>query len=179
MYFALRNEPGSGNRSALWAIDLRWLERKAHETLVLDGHISPEHGPAKIAYLNAVLRQSEKPLVVRIDPQWANDRMVAQKGFFLWKLYKEIPFFDQMLMSMMLNREIVESPVLRKLEVSPELRDCFLERLRERDVHGAALFPGRDFCEPLKLKLQAMVERAKAEHEEELRFAQMGEVVRG
>jgi hypothetical protein len=95
-------------------------------------------------------------------------------------LYEETPLFDEMLMDMMLHPEIVQSPVIRKLEVSPELRSCFLERLfREKNIHEASLFPGRDFCEPLKLELRAMVERAKAEYEEELRSVQMGEVVRG
>jgi hypothetical protein len=76
--------------------------------------------------------------------------------------------------------EIVQSPVIRKLEVSPELRYSFLERLfREKNVNKTSLFPGRDFCETLRLELRAMVERAKAEYEEELRSVQMGEVVPG
>jgi FRG domain len=179
MYFALRDEPGGGSSSALWAIDLRRLEQKAQETLNLDESTLPAHRPARVTFLNTLLRESEKPLVVRIDPQRPNDRMVAQKGFFLWKMYEEIPFFDQMLMAMMLNPEIVQSPVIRKLEVSPELRSRFLERLfREKNVHEAALFPGRDFCEPLRIELRAMVESAKAEYEENLRAVQMGEVVR-
>ena len=85
-----------------------------------------------------------------------------------------------MLIDMMLNPEIVQSPIIRKLEVSLELRSSFLERLfREKNIHTATLFPGHDFCEPLKLELLEMVERAKAAYEEELRSVQMGEVVRG
>jgi hypothetical protein len=106
--------------------------------------------------------------------------MKAQKGFFLWKLYAETPLFDEMLMGMMLHSRIVRSPVIRKLDVSPELRNDFLEkRLRGMNVHNDTLLPGHEFCEGLRLELQGMVERAKAKDEEELRFLQMGEVVRG
>jgi hypothetical protein len=178
MFFALQKEPGGGNRSALWAIDLSWLEQKAQERLALDGSRLPANGPARISYLNALLNQSKNPLVVRIDPLHANERMVAQKGFFLWKLDKENPLLDQMLMDMMLHPEFVQAPVIRKLEVWPELRSYFLERLfREKNIDEARLFPGRDFCEPLRLELRAMAASAKAEYEEELRAFQMGEVV--
>jgi FRG domain len=173
MYFALREEPKEGSRCAVWAIDLDWLERKAQESLGGQGSRVPARGQARIDYLNALLDQSKKPLVIRIDPLRENERMVAQKGFFLWKLYEETPLFDQMLMDMMLHPEIMHSPVIRKLEVSPELRGCFLEKLfREKNVHETSLFPGRDFCEPLRSELRAMVERAKAEYEGELQSLQ-------
>jgi len=55
--------------------------------------------------------------------------MAVQKSFFLWKLYRDTPLFDSMLIDMMLNPEIVQSPIIRKLEVSLELRSSFLERL--------------------------------------------------
>jgi len=85
-----------------------------------------------------------------------------------------------MLIDMMLNPEIVQSPAIRKLEVSLELRSSFLERLfRDKGIHKASLFPGHDFCEPLKLELLEMVECAKAAYEEELRSVQMDEVLRG
>jgi FRG domain len=178
MYFALREEPAKGSRSAVWAIDLDWLRRKERE--ILGAAVSTHNSGARFRYLNSLLGQSKIPLVVPIEPQWTNERIAAQKGFFLWKLYEETPLFDEMLMDMMLHPEIVQSPVIRKLEVSPELRGGFMERLfREKNLHEASLFPGRDFCEPLKLELQEMVERAKAEDEEHLRSIQMDEVVRG
>jgi hypothetical protein len=128
------------------------------------------------ARLNALLLESEKPLVIRIDPEHTNERMAAQKGFFLWKLYERTPLFDQMLIDMMLHPRIVETPVVRKLEISPKLHRSFLEKLsRESGIHDASLFPGDDFCEPLKLELRATVERAKAEYEDELRLLQISE----
>jgi hypothetical protein len=177
MYFALQEEPTEGNRSAVWAIDLNWLKRKEWE---IPGSPLTVHDPgAGFSYPNWLLDQSKIPLVVSIDLRWKNERMEAQKGFFLWKLYAETPLFDEMLMDMMLHSETMQSPVIRKLEVIPELRRYFLERLREKNVCKPSLFPGRDFCEPLKLELQAMVELAKAEDAEELRVLQMSEVVDG
>jgi hypothetical protein len=180
MYFALRKEPKAGNRSALWAIDLSWLERKARQVFAVEGSKSSEYGPPRIDYSNILLNQSKTPLVIKVAPDHANERMVAQKGFFLWKLYRETPLFDQMLMDMMLHPEFVQAPVIRKLEVSPELRSYFLGRLRqENNIDEARLFPGRDFCEPLRLALRAMVEHAKAEYEDELRSVQIGQAVHG
>jgi hypothetical protein len=178
LYFALREEPTGGNRSAVWAIDLDWLKRKEREKL---GASVAAHDPgAGFRYTNWLLDQSKIPLVVPLDLQWKNERMEAQKGFFLWKLYAETPLFDEMLMDMMLHPEIAQSPVVRKLEVSPKLRNWFLERLfREKNLNEVTLFPGHDFCEPLRIDLQAMVEGAKAADEEELRLLQMDEVVRG
>jgi hypothetical protein len=85
-----------------------------------------------------------------------------------------------MLMDMMLHSQSLQSPVIRKLEVRPELRNDFLERrLRGKNVYNDTLLPGHEFCERLRLELQAMVECAKAEDEEELRLLQVDEVVRG
>jgi hypothetical protein len=174
MYFALLEEPKGVNRSAVWAIDLDWLQRKEREML---GNATPiQDLRTRINYKNSLIDESEKLLVVRIDPEQRNARMVAQKGFFLWKLYRDTPLFDEMLMVMMLHPEIVQSPVIRKLEVSPELRNDFLERLsREKGIHKDTLFPGTNFCEQLKVELWTMV----AEYEQELRSIQVGKVVDG
>ena len=181
MYFALRNEPRKENDSAVWAIDLGWLERKAQEILGPKGAAQTSHGCLSTPDLvNALLREMQIPLVVRIDPQNRNERMAAQKGFFLWKLYEQMPLFDQMLIDMMLHPGVVESPVVRRLEIGPSLRRSFLERLcREKNIHEASLFPGDDFCEPLRLELRARVDRAKTEFEAELRSIQMSETIHG
>jgi hypothetical protein len=109
---------------------------------------------------NDLLDQSETPLVARIDPAIANERMFAQQGFFLWKLLEETPFFDQILMTMMIHPELVERPVLRKLEVAAEFRMEFLDILRSMNIHRASLFPGLDgFCQSLKVGLEIKVRR--------------------
>ena len=97
-------------------------------------------------------------MIARIDPALANERMSAQRGFFLWKLFEETPFFDQVLMSMIIHPAIPERPVVRKLEVGTGQRIRFLENLREMNIHRASLFPGLDgFCQSLKLDLEIKV----------------------
>lgn len=180
IYFALREPSCNQEHFALWAIDLDWLELKARCTLGTKWIGLNEMDPqAKNNLFNNLLDEEAQPLVVRIDPFRRNDRLEAQKGFFLWKLFEKTPLFDQMLMDMMLNPEIVQSPVIRKLEVSAELRADFLERLRERYVYEDRLFPGHNFCDSLKIELQSTVERARAEYEAELRAVQIGEVETG
>lgn len=153
-------------RRAVWAIDLHWLEAKERAHL----GPAPNDAKARTTYLNGLFDQNEKPLIVGIDPPQANERMFAQQGFFLWKLFEETPFFDQILVSMMTD-PILERPVIRKLEVDENLRIEFLEKLRDMNIHRASLFPGIDgFCQSLKLNLEirvatraAQVERALAD----------------
>jgi hypothetical protein len=119
-------------------------------------------------YLKGLLSQKQKPLIVRIDPLQSNERMVAQQGFFLWKLFEETPYFDQTLMSMMIHPRMPTRPVIRKLEVGERLRIEFLENLRAKYIHRASLFPGLDgFCQSLKIGLEIKVAR-EAAHASEL-----------
>jgi hypothetical protein len=116
-----------------------------------------------------LLEQRGEPLIVKIDPLQGNERMSAQQGFFLWKLYEPTPFFDQILISMMRDR-IQERPVIRKLTVGADLRIEFLERLQCMNIHRGSLFPGLDgFCKFLKTDLEIEVakeaERRRADLE--------------
>jgi hypothetical protein len=148
--------------SAIWAIDLDWLKSKEEEAL---GQM-PDDPRARTERLNGLLGQKEKPLVVRIDPLQGNERMFAQQGFFLWKLFEETPFFDQILMSMIIHPAIPERPVIRKLEVGRGMRIKFLENLRAMNIHRASLFPGLDgFCQSLKLDLEIKVANEAARSE--------------
>jgi len=61
--------------SAVWAIDLDWLEQKSMEVLG-----PPEDPKARVQLLNSVLEQKQ-PLIVRIDPFHGNERMFAQQVF--------------------------------------------------------------------------------------------------
>ena len=166
LYFAIEESPQSADwaqpkersraerNSAIWAVDLDWLEEKGKEHLEL----MPDDPKARKEYLNGLLNQKDKPLIARVDPALANERMSAQQGFFLWKLFEETPFFDQILMSMIIHPAIPEQPVLRKLEVGAGQRVKFLENLREMNIHRASLFPGLDgFCQSLKLDLEIKV----------------------
>jgi FRG domain len=138
---------------AIWAIDLQWL--KTHEEQHLG--LIPTETKERTNYLNGLLDKSEKPLVVQIDPLHANERMFAQQGFFLWKLFEGAPYFDQILTSMVLDPILVR-PVIRKLEIHVSQRIPFLEGLRSMNIHRASLFPGLDgFCQSLKLDLEIKV----------------------
>lgn len=144
--------------SAVWAINLKWLEEKATQEL---GSISDDPR-TRIQYLNGVLGEKKRPLIVRIDPLQGNERMFTQQGFFLWKLYAETPYFDQILISMMLNPELPGRPVIRKLRIGETHRIEFLKSLREMNIHRASLFPGIDgFCQSLRVDLQIKVDRER------------------
>ena len=80
--------------------------------------------------MDGLLDQSETPLITKIDPLQANERMAAQQGFFLWKLYEETPYLDPILISMMKDT-ISARQVIRKLKVGEELRIEFLESKRQ------------------------------------------------
>lgn len=159
-----QNQQGVQRKRAIWAVDLHWLEGKERAHL---GTV-PTDTNARTTYLNGLLDQNEKQLIVRIDPPQANERMFAQQGFFLWKLFERTSFFDQILVSMM-KEPIMDRPVVRKLEVDENLRVEFLEKLRAMNIHRASLFPGLDgFCEFLKLDLEIRVAKRAAEAERAL-----------
>jgi hypothetical protein len=152
LYFAVEEKRARDDGySAVWAIDLDWLETKRQK------HLESIDPKDRAAYLSGLLEQRGAPLVVKIDPSQANERMSAQQGFFLWKLYEGTPFFDQILISMMTD-PIQERPVIRKLKVGEDLRIEFLERLQSVNIHRGSLFPGLDgFCKFLKTDLEIEV----------------------
>ncbi|MGH9607462.1 MAG: FRG domain-containing protein [Terracidiphilus sp.] len=145
------NEEKDDGCSAVWAMDLHWLETKKQKFL------ESKDPKGRTAHLNDLLDQCDRPLIVKIDPPQGNERMSAQQGFFLWKLYEETPFFDQILISMMID-PIQERPVIRKLKIGMDLRIGFLESLRSMNIHSGSLFPGLDgFCQSLKTELEIRV----------------------
>ncbi len=175
LYFAIEKQ---GAIPAIWAIDLNWLERRGRELLTSKGLPPvPFALEPRRHCLNAVLSAKKMPLIVRIDPLENNPRMVVQRGFFLWKLFEETPFFDQILTSMIIHPEIPSLPVIRKLKVPSEQRVQFLERLGGMDIHRTALFPvGHNgtqrlevFCHSLKLNLQKKVSLEEEQASQELR----------
>lgn len=154
LYFAVEEPPREhkdDRNSAIWAIDLHWLETKEQKLL------ESKDVKDRTAYLSSLLDQCERPLIVKIDPPQANERMSAQQGFFLWKLFENTPCFDQILISMMMD-PVQDKQVIRKLKVGASLRIEFLENLRSMNVHRGSLFPGLDgFCQSLKTDLEIRV----------------------
>jgi hypothetical protein len=152
MYFAVeekameKRQREEESHSAVWAIDLAWLETKGRELLHLKNSAPTVVGgsPGEVAdYTNRLLRETEESVIVRINPQMSNPRLFAQQGLFLCKLYHEASF-GQMLMRMMTYPEPTDRPVLRKIEVGTSLRIKFLKHLRAMNIHRASLFPGLD-----------------------------------
>jgi FRG domain len=186
LYFAIENEPdlvqveatAREKVSAVWTIDLNWLEARGSEILTSYGQKPiPSDEKARVRYLNSLLDHKTEPLIVRIDPLKGNPRMTAQKGFFLWKLYEETPFFDQILTTMIAHPEIPQLPVVRKLTFPYGLRGEFLEKLREVDIDRRSLFPAEEidtqtleaFSESLKSELRKKVEWEKNKNIQEIK----------
>jgi hypothetical protein len=127
----------------------------------------PDEPNARIEYLKAALSQQKEPMIVRIDPQYPNQRLLTQTGLFLWKLFEETPLFDPILASMMIHPTMPERPVIKKLEVGEDLRIEFLQNLRAMDIHRDSPFPeSDDFCKPLKRSLEMKVEEEVARVEQ-------------
>jgi FRG domain-containing protein len=131
--------------SAVWAIDLDWLETKGRELLKSKGKPPvADSSPAEVAdYMNRLLLETEESVIVKINPTMANPRLFAQQGIFLCKLYHQASF-GQILMTMMLHPETTDHPVIRKIEIASSLRIKFLKHLRAMNIHRASLFPGLD-----------------------------------
>jgi hypothetical protein len=107
--------------------------------------------------VNRLLSQTDKPVIVKIDPLRQSRRMAAQQGLLLCKLIHQATF-SQILTSMMMHPTLQECPVVRKLVIDDDLRIECSKRLREMNIHSASLFPGIDgFSKSLKLDLEIKV----------------------
>jgi hypothetical protein len=152
MYFAVEDKANEKRprekemHSAVWAIDLAWLETKGRE-LLQSKNVAPsavDSSPSETAdYTNHLLRETEEPVIVRINPPMSNPRLFAQRGIFLCKLFHQASF-GQILMTMMMHPEPTDQPVIRKLEIGRSLRIKFLKHLRAMNIRRASLFPGLD-----------------------------------
>lgn len=165
LYFAVADEPSEAC-SAVWGIDLRWLQVKENELLGSDRSESltstTDDGRDRAQYMNRLLHQGETAVVVQIDPLRASERMAAQQGLLLCKLFHQATF-SGVLMRMMIHPDVPDRPVLRKLTVDKSLRIECLKRLREMNIHSASLFPGLDgFGKSLKCDLEIKVKSASA-----------------
>jgi hypothetical protein len=148
LYFAIENG-ASESHCAVWAIDSDWLEKRGREILeqkeiklALVEQRAVKSSPAD-ADTNRLLRETEAPLVLRINPAMSNPRLFAQQGLFLCKLIEQASV-SQLLMAMVMYPTLTDKPVIRKLDIRSDLRIKFLKRLRAMNIHRASLFPGLD-----------------------------------
>ena len=146
LYFAVENG-ASGSHCAVWAIDSDWLEergRKVLEQKEIKSALVEQRAPVSVdTDTNRLLRGTEAPLVLRINPAMSNPRLFAQQGLFLCKLIEKASV-SQLLMSMVMYPTLTERPVIRKLDIKSDLRIRFLKRLSTMNIHRASLFPGLD-----------------------------------
>jgi len=162
LYFAVADEPNEAC-SAVWAIDLQWLTRRARELLSSEAsRPAGEDVTLGAKHINRVLRETKVPVIIQIEPLRTSERMAAQQGVLLCKLFHQATF-SQILMRMIIEPDVPDYPVLRKLSIERNLRIEFLKRLREMNIHSASLFPGIDgFARSLKLDLEIKVKSAQA-----------------
>lgn len=141
-YFAFEKEAQEDEkRSAIWAIDLDWLEKRGQELLQAKGWILTGDNPEDRArWENRLLTECQEAVIIKMNPLQPNDRMAAQEGILLCKLF-HVAFFSQTLMRMMMYPEVVQQPVVRKLEIDTQHRAEFLDKLRAMNIHRASLFP--------------------------------------
>jgi hypothetical protein len=165
LYFALEDESQEeAGQSAVWAIDLDWLERKGSELRNSNSSTASAEGSVtESEHINNLLRQTDEPIIVKINPFRSNERLFAQQGLFLCKLFHPATF-GLILMTMMIHPLTPDQPVVRKLVVDRRLRIEFLKHLRTMNIHRASLFPGLDgFGRSLGLDLEMKVKSADAE----------------
>jgi hypothetical protein len=158
MYFALEDEPVRDEKcSALWAIDLAWLQAKAEELIFSVKNPPFSSSPdLRAKQINQLLEMpsSQHGVILAVPPVVGNERLAAQQGILLCKLFPEATFY-QVLMRMMIKNDLTDRPVIKKLEVSAANRIEFLKHLRTMNIHRSSLFPGLDgFGRFLKLDLE-------------------------
>lgn len=143
-YFALEEQARARSQcSAIWALDLDWLGRRARE--LIPGNLWPtDFDTAALDWeQDDLLIGYDQPTILRVEPRQSNKRMIAQNGVLLCKLKHKV-YFSVSLMSMMIHPELVEEPVLRKLEIHTSQREEFLRRLKEKNIDRTSLFPDED-----------------------------------
>jgi FRG domain len=141
-YFAFEKEAQEeGRRSAVWAIDLDWLERRGRELLTSEVvKLAGNDEESRARWENSLIEECRDPVIIKVKPSEICDRMAAQRGILLCKLFDEASF-SLILMRMMIHPEIPDQPVVRKLEIAASHRAEFLTELRAMGIHRASLFP--------------------------------------
>lgn len=163
LYFAIET---AEKESAVWAIDLEWVDRTSTELLrKYDAHCPDRLDvESRCKYFNNLVFEqhtpwNDHPVVISPDPLRKNERMTAQQGHFLRALDYNTPF-DVSLLWMIRGTgdpTAADRP-LRKLIVTPCERIRILTELRRMNIHSASLFPGLDgLARSLKIELDIRI----------------------
>jgi hypothetical protein len=141
-YFAFEHEAQDAEkRSAIWALDLDWLEKRGRELLPPEVLVSAgDDAETHARWENRLIEECHEAVIIKVSPLSVNDRMAAQRGVLLCKRFHQA-YFSVTLMTMMIHPAVPDYPVVRKLEVDAGQRKEFLERLRAMSIHRESLFP--------------------------------------
>lgn len=134
LFFALERESSEGY-SAVWAIDLEWLEQSAASRLGLPYPLNLTSADVD----RLLLDNTDRPVVFPI-PQRSGARISAQEGLLLAKLVRNV-HFNKVLASMFFNSPPPERPVIRKIRIPISARARLVEFLCDAGVTKDALFP--------------------------------------
>ena len=140
-FFAFEHEAVRDRKySAIWALDMDWLEKRGLEMLPPDfATVVNGVSEGRARCQERLLSRCQEVVIVRIFPQEPNIRMAAQQGVFLCKLFHEAAF-SVTLMAMMFHKQ-PPRPVLRKLKIHTHYRSEFLAHLDALNVSKDPLFP--------------------------------------
>jgi len=87
--------PAISKRSAIWAINLNWLEQTGSELLgavALDFAANADR--KRLAeWENSLISECREPVIIKINSLKINKRLAAQQGVFLCRLFHEA-FFE-------------------------------------------------------------------------------------
>ncbi len=136
LFFALETAP-AGTASAVWAIDLDWLETRAAHVLGLQraSSLTAQEISKQLADRN------DRPAILRVTPALVPRRMAAQQGLFLCKLV-DGAHFDKIVATMLYHSDPAPlAPVVLKFEIPAERRQSMVDRLAASRVTREALFP--------------------------------------
>jgi FRG domain len=144
LYFALRED--SLQDSALWAINLKWLNDRSNALLRKEHADFPKDADPDLRYqfINRVIFSDKNPLpiVIRVSPRQINERMTVQQGELFYNLNSM--WFSTSLVGMLLSPSFEERQIVSKVVLRRDQRLKFLEELRKMNIHEASLFPGPD-----------------------------------
>jgi hypothetical protein len=158
LYFAL--EASSPDETcAVWAVDSSWVVETANSVLMKHDPKFPQVPDIRAfhQYLNEILLQQNPNVVVVVNPVRMNERAAAQQGMFLCDLGKSRRF-DISLLDMIVSYP-PKSPVVWKVEVTPDERVRFFHELGRMNISGESLFPGLDgFARSIRVRLQSDVD---------------------
>ena len=163
LYFATE-QPSLIGPSAVWAIDLEWIESNAARIVGLEN--ASELTAAMVNRL--LLDRTERPAIIHVAPDELPKRMAAQYGLFLGKLVDDVNF-AKVLVSMLYKSPQPERPVVRKVRIPARARTQLMKSLNAANITRETLFPQAELDPPglrvreeLSIRIKESIVEARA-----------------